>query len=177
MSKTKIVETFPGQSVSDFGTKLRNCAKLEFRKKRNRAILREMTFANDCANCCFFVQNWCAKKEKFCVSFRKNCAKVLRMETLRLTLIYNSYLIRQSLKVTLTDLALSSLYGEIHCKLLEQSLYWDPPLHKYLFLRPLVFSPERVEHDKSENVEFYDITDIQVLFQCLCSRPCYCTLF
>ena len=54
MSKTKIVETFTGQSVSDFGTKLRNCAKLEFRKKRNRAILREMTFANDCANCCFF---------------------------------------------------------------------------------------------------------------------------
>ena len=51
-------------------------------QKRNRAILREMTFANDCANCCFFAQNWCAKKEKFCVSFRKNCAKVLRMETL-----------------------------------------------------------------------------------------------
>ena len=38
-----------------------------------------MTFANDCANCCFFAQNWCSKKEKFCVSFRK---KVLRMETL-----------------------------------------------------------------------------------------------
>ena len=51
-------------------------------EKRNRAILREMTFANDCANCCFFAQNWCSKKEKFCVSFRKNCAKVLRMETL-----------------------------------------------------------------------------------------------
>ena len=32
MSKTKIVETFTRQSVSDFGTKLRNCAKLEFRK-------------------------------------------------------------------------------------------------------------------------------------------------
>ena len=32
MSKIKIVETFTGQSVSDFGTKLRNCAKLEFRK-------------------------------------------------------------------------------------------------------------------------------------------------
>ena len=30
----------------------------------------------------FFAQNWCAKKEKFCVSFRKNCATVLRMETL-----------------------------------------------------------------------------------------------
>ena len=28
MSKTKIVETFTGQSVSDFGTKLRNCAKV-----------------------------------------------------------------------------------------------------------------------------------------------------
>ena len=51
-------------------------------QKRNRAILREMTIANDCANCWFFAQNWCAKKEKFCVSFRKNCAKVLRMETL-----------------------------------------------------------------------------------------------
>jgi len=50
-------------------------------QKRNRAILREMTFANDCGNCCCFAQNWCAKKEKFCVSFRKNCAKVLRMET------------------------------------------------------------------------------------------------
>ena len=43
-------------NFSDFGTNLRNCAKLEFRKKRNGAILREMTFANDCANCCFFAQ-------------------------------------------------------------------------------------------------------------------------
>ena len=65
---------------------LRNCVA-ELRKnwvlqKRNRAILRELTFANDCANCCFFAQNWRAKKEKFCVSFRKNFAKVLRMETL-----------------------------------------------------------------------------------------------
>ena len=32
MSKTKIVETFTEQSVSDFGTELRNCARLEFRK-------------------------------------------------------------------------------------------------------------------------------------------------
>ena len=32
----------------------------------------------------FFAQNWCAKKEKFCVSFRKNCVTVLRMETLYL---------------------------------------------------------------------------------------------
>ena len=68
-------------------TKLRKTLVAELRKtwvsqKRLRAILREMTFANDCANCCFFAQNWCLKKEKFCVSFRKNCATVLRMETL-----------------------------------------------------------------------------------------------
>ena len=146
-------------------------------QKRKRAILRKMTFANDCANCCFFVQNWCAKKEKFCVSFRKNCAKVLRMETLRLTLIYNSYLIRQSLKVTLTDLALSSLYGEIHCKLLEQSLYWDPPpfISTYFF-DPLYFH-RREWSMTSQKMLNSRITDIQVLFQCLCSRPCYCTLF
>ena len=49
-------------------------------QKGNRAILREMTFANDCVNCCF-----CAKEEKFCLSFRKNCAKVLWMETLLMT--------------------------------------------------------------------------------------------
>ena len=36
-------------------------------------------------NCYFFAQKLCAKKEKFCVSFRKNCAKVLRMETLEET--------------------------------------------------------------------------------------------
>ena len=60
-------------------TKLR---KTWVSQKRKRAILRKMTFANDCTNCCFFAQNWCAKKEKFCVSFRKNCANVLRMETL-----------------------------------------------------------------------------------------------
>ena len=54
-------------------TKLWNC-KTRVAKKRNRAILREMTFANDCENCCFFVQNWCATKEKFCVSFRKSFA-------------------------------------------------------------------------------------------------------
>ena len=67
---------------------LRKTLVAELRKtwisqKRNRAILREMTFANCCANCCFFfAQNWCAKKEKISVSFRENCAKVLRMKTI-----------------------------------------------------------------------------------------------
>ena len=51
-------------------------------QKRNRAILREMSFANDCANCCFFRAKLMRKERKFYVSFRKNCAKVLRMETL-----------------------------------------------------------------------------------------------
>ena len=61
-------------------------------QKRKRAILREMTFANDCTNCCFFAQNWCAKKEKYCVLFRKNCAEVLRMETIawKLYFLYKS---------------------------------------------------------------------------------------
>ena len=62
---------------------LRNCAKLEFRKSGIgqfcakwllRMIAQIVVF--------FFAQNWCAKKQKFSVSFRKNCAKVLRMETL-----------------------------------------------------------------------------------------------
>ena len=44
-------------------------------QKRNRAILREMTFANDCANCCFFTENCPAKEEKFCVLFCKKLRK------------------------------------------------------------------------------------------------------
>ena len=82
MSKTKIVETYTGQSVSDFGTKLWNCAKLEFRKSGIGQFCAKWLLRMIGANCCFFAQNWCAKKEKFCVSFRKNCAKVLQMETL-----------------------------------------------------------------------------------------------
>ena len=39
----------------------------------------------------FFTQNWCAKKEKFCVLFRKNCATVLRMETLIKTTEFFQY--------------------------------------------------------------------------------------
>jgi len=63
MSKTKIVETFTGQSVSDFGTKLRNCAKLEFRKSGIgqfcakwllRMIAQIVVF--------FFAQNWCVHR-------------------------------------------------------------------------------------------------------------------
>ena len=62
--------------------KLRNCAKLKFRKSGIGQFLREMTLRMIAQIVVFFAQNWCAKKEKFCVSFRKNCAKVLRMETL-----------------------------------------------------------------------------------------------
>ena len=76
---------------------MQNCAKLEFCKSGIgqfcakwllRMIAQIIVF--------FFAQNWCAKKEKFCVSFRKNCAKVLRMETLLLggnpSLHWNKYL-------------------------------------------------------------------------------------
>ena len=45
---------------------LGNCGmrKTWVSQKRNRAILHEMTFANDCANFCIILQNWGAKKEK-----------------------------------------------------------------------------------------------------------------
>ena len=46
-------------------------------QKQNRAILWMIAQI-----VVFFVQNWCSKKEKFCFPFCKNCAKVLRMETL-----------------------------------------------------------------------------------------------
>ena len=97
MTKRK---TFQNKIFPELNSKkhiLRNCGiaqnsscgicKTWVSQKRNRAILREMTFANDCANCCFFTQNWYAKKEKFCVAFRKNCAKVLRMKTLWITVL------------------------------------------------------------------------------------------
>ena len=64
---------------------------------------------------------------------------------------------RQNLKVTITDLTLSSLHGRFTVNYWSNPFIGTPPplsLHKYLFLRPLVFSLERVEHDKSENVEF-----------------------
>ena len=56
---------------------LRNCGIADLRKalvaelrkiwvsqKRNRAILLEMTFANDCANCCFFSRKTDAQIKK-----------------------------------------------------------------------------------------------------------------
>ena len=61
--------------VSQFEAILRMIAQIVVFFRANCCFFR--------ANCCFFfAQNWCARKEKFCVSFRKNCAKVLRMETL-----------------------------------------------------------------------------------------------
>ena len=83
MSKTKIVETFTGQSVLDLGTKLRNCAKLEFRKSGIRQFFAKMTFANDCANCCFFRAKLMCK-ERTILRFVPQKLTVLRMETLHL---------------------------------------------------------------------------------------------
>ena len=76
-------KTFQFQEIHTYDyNEIAELRKTRVAKKRKRTILREMTFANGSANCCFFAQNRCATKEKFCVSFRKNCAKVLRMETL-----------------------------------------------------------------------------------------------
>ena len=61
-------------------TKLRNCAKLEFRKSGTGQFCAKWLLRMIAQIVVFFAQNWCAKKEKFCVSFHKNCAKVLQME-------------------------------------------------------------------------------------------------
>ena len=60
-----------------------------------------MMFANDFAKCNFSisVQKCSATKAKFCTFFRKNCAKVLRMETL---IEYNNY--HKNLHFFITDL-------------------------------------------------------------------------
>ena len=63
--------------------KKQNCSKQSC-KKRNREILRELTFANICAISFFSAQRCYTAKDIFCVSFRKNCAKVLWMETISL---------------------------------------------------------------------------------------------
>ena len=63
--------------------KKQNCSKQSC-KKRNREILRELTFANICAISFFSAQRCYTAKDIFCVSFRKNCAKVLWMKTISL---------------------------------------------------------------------------------------------
>ena len=55
-------------------------------QKRNIAFLRITKFANDCDKCYFFAQNCSTTKTKIWGLFRKNCAKVLRMETLILAM-------------------------------------------------------------------------------------------
>ena len=46
------------QEIHTYGyNEIAELPKTRIAKKRNRAFLREMTFANDCANCCFFAQN------------------------------------------------------------------------------------------------------------------------
>ena len=94
MSFARLRNTYRHQPFNFYEiAELRKTQVAELRKtwvsqKRNRAMLRERTFENYCANCCFFAQNWCAKKEKFCDSLRKNCAKALRMEILKLALLF-----------------------------------------------------------------------------------------
>ena len=64
---------------------LRNCGiaqNLSFAKAEKGIFARNDFCEWLCKLLFFFAQNWCAKKEKFCVSFRKNCAKVSLMETL-----------------------------------------------------------------------------------------------
>ena len=65
---------------------LRKTLVAELRKtyvlqKRNRAILREITFPNDCTNCCFFSRKTDAQRKILRFVQQKLC-KVLRMETL-----------------------------------------------------------------------------------------------
>ena len=54
--------------------KKQNCSKQSC-KKRNREILRELTFANICAICFFSAQRCYTAKDIFCVSFRKKIAQ------------------------------------------------------------------------------------------------------
>ena len=61
---------------------LRNYAKLELGKSGIGQFCAKWLLQMIVQIAVFFAQNWCATKEKFCVSFHKNCAKVLRMETL-----------------------------------------------------------------------------------------------
>ena len=113
-------------------TVLRNCGiaqNLSFAKAEKGNFARN-DFSNDCANCSFFAQNWCAKKEKFCVSFRKNCAKVLRMETLPLPSSYPVFF-----PSTFFAPRLSSLY-----LLLTPSFFPLPSSHP-VFLPSTFFAP------------------------------------
>ena len=61
---------------------LRNYAKLELGKSGIGQFCAKWLLQMIAQIAVFIAQNWCATKDKFCVSFHKNCAKVLRMETL-----------------------------------------------------------------------------------------------
>ena len=119
---------------------VRNCAKLEFRKSGIGQFCAKWLLRMISQIVVFFAQNWCAKKEKICVSFRKNCAKVLRMETLRPTTISSLFskehrcesdmplfLNVGSLKITFTSFKtiprLSTGLGAEHCSYLEGKMF------------------------------------------------------
>ena len=81
MSKTKIVEKIVRFELflTVIGQSCKSDQSLSFAKA---AILREMTFANDCANCCFFRVKLMRKERKILCFVPQKFAKVLRMETL-----------------------------------------------------------------------------------------------
>ena len=59
-------------------------------QNREAQVCTKFFFCSDCAKCYFFVQKCSARKAKTCAFFCKNCAKVLRMETLAFIKIYHS---------------------------------------------------------------------------------------
>ena len=59
-------------------------------QNREAQVCTKFFFCSDCAKCYFFVQKCSARKAKTCAFFGKNCAKVLRMETLAFIKIYHS---------------------------------------------------------------------------------------
>ena len=64
---------FPQNSCCGIAQNL-SFTKTEFCAKWLMQMIAQIVF--------FVAKNWCAKKEKFCISFHENCAKVLPMETL-----------------------------------------------------------------------------------------------
>ena len=67
-------------------------------QKQNRAILHEMTFANDCANCCFFRAKLMRKERKILRFVPQKLRKSLRMKTLSLQIFFGVIEIPKKIK-------------------------------------------------------------------------------